>query len=194
MGKFEKNALSSGFPLVELILVWKRFIDDILMLFKGSEDQCQELVTWLNSLEPGVIKFKYEYSKRKVEFLDLEISVINGKLCTNLFIKPSNQQLYLDFNSNHPEPCKQAIIYGQALRVVERCSNEEDLNNHLYNLEAKLSARNYPKDLIESKFQKAKVNSRNSLIHKKRKNQAGGDKKVRMIFTYNKGNPPLLSG
>jgi len=126
-----------------------------------------------------------------VEFLDLEISIENGKLSTNLFIKPSNQQLYLDFNSNHPEPCKEAIIYGQALRVIERCSREEDSVNHLDNLKAKLSARNYPEELIESKFKKAKLNSRNSLIHKNRKKQAGGDKKVRMIFTYTRSNPPL---
>ena len=94
MGKFENNALNSGFPLVELIYLWKRFIDDVLMLFKGSKEQCQEFVDWLNSLEPGVIKFKHEYSTEKVEFLDLTISIENCKLSTNLFIKPSNQQLY----------------------------------------------------------------------------------------------------
>ena len=191
MGKFESKALSSEFPLVDLISLWKRFIDDIFMLFKGSKEQCQELVNWLNSLEPGIIKFKHEYSTEKVEFLDLVISIENGKLVTNLFIKPSNQQLYLDFYSNHPDPCKEGIIFGQALRVLERCSKKEDSDSHLTNLKAKLSARNYPEDLIDSKFQKAKANSRSSLIHKSRKNQFSENSKVRMIFTYNKGNPPL---
>ena len=191
MGKFESKALSSGFPLVDLICLWKRFIDDIFMLFKGSKEECQELVNWLNSLEPGIIKFKFEFSTEKVEFLDLVISIENGKLATNLFIKPSNQQLYLDFNSNHPDPCKEGIIYGQALRVLERCSKIEDSESHLTNLKAKLSARHYPEELIETKFQKAKANSRSSLIHKNRKNHLREDKNVRMIFTYNKGNPPL---
>ena len=191
MGKFESRALSSGFPLVELICLWKRFIDDILMLFKGSKEQCQELVDWLNSLEPGVIKFKYEFSKEKVEFLDLVISIENGKLATNLFIKPSNQQLYLDFYSNHPSPCKEGVIFGQALRVLERCSKKEDSESHLLNLKSKLLARNYPENLIESKFNMAKKNSRKSLINKKRKNKNGEDKKVRLIFTYNQSNPPL---
>ena len=59
MGKFEHTAFSSGFHLLENIVLWKRFIDDILMLFKGSEQQCQELVNWLNSLYPGVVKFKH---------------------------------------------------------------------------------------------------------------------------------------
>ena len=64
-------------------------------------------VQWLNSLLPGVIKFKHEFSTEMVEFLDLQIMVENKKLETNLFIKPSNQQLYLDFFSNHPKPCKE---------------------------------------------------------------------------------------
>ena len=59
MGRFEETAFSSGFHLLGDILLWKRFIDDILMLFRGSEQNCQELVNWLNSLYPGVVKFKY---------------------------------------------------------------------------------------------------------------------------------------
>ena len=123
--------------------------------------------------------------------MDLVISIEHGKLVTNLFIKPSNKQLYLDFMSNHPEPCKEAIIYGQALRILERCSKDEDAVSHLENLKSKLLARNYPEELIESKFKKAKSYSRHSLIHKNRKQGGDKEKKVRMIFTYNKGNPPL---
>ena len=65
--------------MLEHILLWKRFIDDVFMLFKGSEEQCGHLVEWLNSLIPGVVKFKYEYSLKKIEFLDLEILIENRK-------------------------------------------------------------------------------------------------------------------
>jgi hypothetical protein len=82
------------------------------MLFMGTAQDCQELVNWLNSLMPGVIIFKFEFSSEVVGFLDLKIIIANGKLHTNLFIKPTNLQLYLDFLSNHPEPCKEGIVYG----------------------------------------------------------------------------------
>ena len=59
LGKFESEALNSNFPLLDKIQLWKRFIDDILMLFKGSESECEDFVNWLNSLRPGVIKFKF---------------------------------------------------------------------------------------------------------------------------------------
>ena len=54
----------------------------------------------------------------KLEFLDLEIAIENGFLTINLYIKPCNKQLYLDFNSNHHMQCKQSIHYRQALRVI----------------------------------------------------------------------------
>jgi hypothetical protein len=39
-----------------------------------------DLMNWLNTLMPGVIAFKFEYSKSNIEFLDLEISIENGRI------------------------------------------------------------------------------------------------------------------
>ena len=60
MGKFEKVAFNSDFELLDKILLWKRFIDDVIMLFKGTLAECETLVAWLNSLMPEVVKFKFE--------------------------------------------------------------------------------------------------------------------------------------
>ena len=100
------------------------------MLFQGSKQECETLVSWLNSLYPWVITYKYEYSTEIVEFLDLQIMLENGKIETNLFIKPSNLQLYLDYFSNHPE----------------------DSDLHLENLKRKLMKRNCPEKIIDEKF------------------------------------------
>lgn len=191
MGEFENIAFDSNNNLLEALLLWKRYIDDVLGLYKGSEEEFQNLVDWLNSLMRGVIKFKCNYSQEKVEFLDLVISKENGKLKTNLFIKPSNLQLYLDFHSNHPMHCKVGIIYGQALRIVERCSDEGDVHPHLENLKGKLLCRNYPENLIDQQFSRAKKKTRREIIYQKRRPKNAKDEKVRLIFTHNEGNPPL---
>ena len=138
-----------------------------------------------------MIQFKHEFSTEKVEFLDLVISLEDNRIKTNLFIKPCNKQLYLDYYSNHPEPCKEGVVYGQAIRVIERCSDNEDAEKHLKNLQDKLEKRNYPEKLIVSKFTQAKKRTRTSLINESRQRRNGQDKKVRLLFTYNEGNPPL---
>jgi hypothetical protein len=65
VGKYERQFFNSGNELLDHILLWKRYID-VFMLFRGSEDQCQDLVKWLNAIMPGVIKFKYQYSREKI--------------------------------------------------------------------------------------------------------------------------------
>ena len=192
LGKFEKLAFGSNQSLLQKIVLWKRFIDDVLMLFRGTQTECEALVEWLNSLLPGVVKFKFDFSYSKIEFLDLEISIEDGYLKTNLYIKPSNKQLYLDYKSNHPLQCKQSIPYSQALRVVERCATPVDTEFHLDNLKTKLKERNYPENLIEKQFEKAKGKTRKSLIFNQRKNRMqDGANKVRLMFTHTQANPPI---
>ena len=123
--------------------------------------------------------------------MDLKIKIENGKLSTDLFIKPTNLQLYLDFLSNHPEPCKEGIVYGQALRILERCSNPEDAEKHLNDLKSKLTTRNYPEELIDRKFGQANMKERKGLIFSNRNQPPKSDDKIRQIFTHNNGNPPL---
>ena len=52
MGNFEKLVIESNQDLLRRIMLWKRFIDDIFMLFKGTQSDCEKLVNWLNSLMP----------------------------------------------------------------------------------------------------------------------------------------------
>ena len=61
---------------------------------------------------------------------------------------------------------------------------------HLNNLKSKLEDRNYPQDLIENKFEKAKSEDRKELIFQSRK-KALKDGKVRLMFTHNTANPPI---
>ena len=171
-------------------MIWKRFIDDVLLLFRGTKDECDALVHWLNNLMPGVIKFKCDFSYEKIVFLDLEIFMKDGRLETSLHIKPTNKQLYLDFKSNHPEHCRKGIPYSQALRVVERCATPNDRDIQLANLKTKFVERNYPSELVDLQFEKASKQDRRKLIFKERKKKTS-DNKVGLILTHNQANPPI---
>ena len=108
-----------------------------------------------------------------------------------MYVKPTNLQLFLEYDSNHPTHCKNAIVYCQALRVIERCSEPGSAEPHLERLKEKFIARKYPIDLVEQQFQKARRRDRHELIFQQRKTKISSDKKVRLIFTHNRGNPPL---
>ena len=191
VGDFEEKFFSSENDLVKMILLWKRYIDDVFAILKGEEEDCKNLVDFLNTLMPGVIKFTSKFSKDKIEFLDLQISIEEGKLETNLYIKPSNLQLYLDYFSNHPQHCKVGMVYSLALRIIERCSKQKDADVHFENLKEKLKEKNYPEQVINKQFEMAKSKDRKELIYKPRPQKLKDDGKTRLIFTYNASNPPI---
>ena len=69
LGEFEKTAFEDQHhPLADLVLIWKRFIDDVLGLFKGNETQFNAYVEWLNILISGVVKFKSNFSTSRWNF------------------------------------------------------------------------------------------------------------------------------
>ena len=95
---------------------WFRFIDDIFSIFHGSEEELLKFVDHLNNIHDS-IKFTANYSKDKIQFLDLWIKNIKGSICTDLFIKPTDSHSYLDYNSCHPIHMKRSIPHSQFLRV-----------------------------------------------------------------------------
>ena len=64
MGKFEKEAFKNENSFLDKIKLWKRFIDDVLMLFEGSKEDCEAFVSWLNSLHPGLSNLNMNFQQR----------------------------------------------------------------------------------------------------------------------------------
>ena len=162
--KLAVSLLSNLIYIYIYILFWKQFIDDIFLLFKGSRADCDRLTEKLNNVMPGIIKLKCNFS-----FLDLRIKIVDGSLETEIFVKPTNLQLFLDYTSNHPQHCKDSIVYSQALRVVERCSQPDSAVPHLETLKEKFIERNYPSDIVETQIKKAKAKDRKDIIFQQRK-------------------------
>ena len=131
-----------------------RFIDDKLAAFLGTREQAELFVSWLNTLWPGLI-FTYEWSDQSIKFLNVEILITQDGIETNMYVKPTNPQLYLHYTSAHPQHVFKAIVYGQALNVKMICSKNEFVQRHLENLRQKFQDRGYPEELVSSEFDRA---------------------------------------
>ena len=69
---------------------YKRFIDDIFILWNGTREQLKEFTEQINMLHP-TIKFEANYSFNSINFLGTHIfKNKNGKLCTTLHVKPTD--------------------------------------------------------------------------------------------------------
>ena len=59
--------------------------------------------------------------------------------------------IIFELSVNHPKQWKVGIVLGQALRIIERCSDQKEADLHLENLQEDLLARNYPESVLDNK-------------------------------------------
>ena len=96
----------------------------IFFIWEHGEESLNVFIYQVN-LFHCTIKFTAEYSKEEVNFLDLNIKIIDGKLKTDLFVKPTDTHHLLDPPFSHPYHYKKGITYSHALRLNRVCSHNE---------------------------------------------------------------------
>ena len=77
-----------------------RYRDDCFVIWNGSKERLNNFHKFLNSLDED-LKFTMEIAKGSLCFLDLKISIVNNKLVTTVYSKPTDSHLYLQSNSCH---------------------------------------------------------------------------------------------
>ena len=112
----------------------ERYINDIFFNWEHGEESLKIFIDQVNMFHP-TIKFSAEYSKEEVNFLDLNIKIIDGELNTDLFVKPTNAHQFLDPTSSHAYRCKKRITYSQALRLNSICSDNENFDERCNDLQ-----------------------------------------------------------
>ena len=114
--------------------VWWRYIDDIFFMWEHGEELLKEFINKINSFHP-TIKFTADWSKEKVNFLDVEVTLNNGVLSTDLFVKPTDTHQFLDPTSCHHYHCKKATPYSQTLKL-KICSDNSNFDKRCNELES----------------------------------------------------------
>lgn len=165
MGRIEEPIIET---FIWALLIWKRFIDDIFLIFLGTSEELLGLQNFMNSSHPN-IKFTFQSSLTEIPFLDVLVYVgPDRKIQTTLYKKPTDCSPLLHFKSHHSLKCKESIIYSQALRYNLIISEDHNLQRELDNLTKTLLARDYPFEIISRNIQKALCTSRNTLLNKPR--------------------------
>ena len=168
---------------------FKRFLDDIFILWDGSSEEFEEFMTLLNAFHTN-IKFKaeHDFAKRTTTFLDVTISIVGGELKTDLYVKPTAANQYLQPNSCHPEHISRNIPYSLAFRIRRICSRDEDFNKRLTEFRAKLLERKYHQKVINAAFTRVRQKTREETLKKVHRTEA---KKTALVTTYDPRLPNM---
>ena len=115
-------------------------------------------------------------------------TVMHAGIQQSLHIKPTSKHQYLHTKRCHPQHCKTAIPYSQALRSKRIGSQQENLLLRTNELKSHLSKRGYSKQLLDWESNWAINTSNNSsLLCSNHQNQ----NPVRLVVTYHPALPML---
>ena len=136
----------------ELVAFWKRFIDDILGIWTGTERQFNLFVEKLNvATAPFGIKFGDYQIGREVNFLDVKLFLDeDGLIQYRLYRKETDARTYLNPASFHPEHVFKSVIFSQMIRVIGRNSTPETCTEDLEELRDDLVRSGHGQEEVEA--------------------------------------------
>ena len=194
MGKLEKSILEGWIGRNPDL--WKRYIDDIISIWSGTEQELLNFLEYMNSIHHS-IKFTAEFRNRthqvktkwtdkftierkplgdkkprSVDFLDSTIYIDEaGKLQTDLFVKSTDVNTLLMPTSCHPSHIYKNIPFSAGLRAKRLCSIPDSLTLRLSELSDSLLIRGYNKKVIKSAFDRVNLINRDEALKKVTKTQ-----------------------
>ena len=165
MGSLEPKLISKGTPHINM---WRRYIDDIFIIWTGSNKDLEEFMTKINSVHP-TIKFTHEADDNELTFLDMTVykgpNFSNtGILDIKTHIKKTNKQLYIHKMSYHPEPCKKAIAIGETTRYLRTNSQQQTFKEMTKKLTEKLVQRGYRASETKNSIRNLKFENKQFLL------------------------------
>ncbi|CAF3719291.1 unnamed protein product [Rotaria sp. Silwood1] len=116
--------------------IYGRYIDDIFM---ATNENMADIKKELGKAAKKDINIKINYQiDTCVNFLDVTVLNINGRLKTNLYHKNTAEPYILPYSSDHPRHVHRNIPFAALLRAARLCSDVQDFNNELIHIDMSL--------------------------------------------------------
>lgn len=133
---------------------YKRYLDDLIMIWPGTTEDLKEYNIFLNNLIPD-ITVTLNSNDKQIDFLDTTVyrsPSDNNKLFTKVFFKETDSHQLLHTSSFHPKHTTTGVLKSQLLRFKRISSTYDNYSESCVILFNALKERGYSK----SKFRKMK--------------------------------------
>lgn len=170
-------------------LFYKRYIDDLMMLWPATEEA--ELNNFLNlftEIAPSITFSSVVVDSTSINFLDLVIFkgerfISKNILDIKVHQKELNKYLYIPFNSFHSHSLKKGFIKAELIRYIRNSSSFENyvaIRNLFFE---RLRARGYPATTLVEWFTQVTFADRESFLQPKE--SSDNRKQLVCVTSYN---------
>lgn len=147
------------------ILKYVRFVDDVYLIWTGSNRELDQFLKDINKLKKN-LTFKLELGDKELNFLDLKTRILDQKIVFEIYRKDSYTDAIIPQNSNHSEQHKMASFHCLLNRLLSIPLSEKAYNRELTTILQIATNNGYTKKLILTMLRKKKTNMENKLLYK----------------------------
>ncbi|OCT67848.1 hypothetical protein XELAEV_18039149mg [Xenopus laevis] len=184
MDVFENHFVYNNCQFLKNCKCWYRYIDDIFMIWTGRHSELIGFIDGLNKCSP-FISFTMHCDMISIPYLDVLVkNTMNGRLDTDLFVKQTDRNTLLRFDSFHPSHIKKSLPKSQVMRVKRIVQNEQQQADRVEEMKDKFRTRGYPSKILDGMDRVTEGESANSERQTKRIS-----KRIPFVNQYN-----VLSG
>ncbi|UYV81792.1 hypothetical protein LAZ67_20002390 [Cordylochernes scorpioides] len=155
-----KELVSDKYTAQLQVIIWKRYIDDILCITKVD---LSTILNFLNNLKT-FLKFTFEIEENNsLPFLDIQLTRNQDRIETRIYRKPTHTGSYLNFNSFGPIHHKISMVKTLSKRLTTHFStNDNDTKKERTKIFQELLSNNYPKPFIKKPFYRPRISPTNN--------------------------------
>ena len=151
------------------IIFYTRYVDDILLIYNGTNRQLENLKTFLNKQNKN-IQFTLELEKEdSINFLDLNIRKSqDNNLSFKTYRKPTATDATIHINSHHPYAQKMAAYNSFVYRLLTIPMNKIDFDEEVNTIKHIAVKNGYHSSIIDKLISRhrKKIANKNNLIDK----------------------------
>ncbi|KAM9324544.1 uncharacterized protein PAF06_000603 [Gastrophryne carolinensis] len=136
-----------GLNLWPHLIVWRRYIDDVLCVWNGPQASLDSFFTEVNENDFN-LEFTMESSTVSVNFLDLTLKIVGSQLLSCTYFKPTDRNGYVPRTSCHHPRWLETIPKSQFIRLRRNCTSIEDFDAQSSLLSQRFSEKGYDMDRV----------------------------------------------
>lgn len=152
MGHYENLFIQNAHPWRKHIIMYRRYIDDLIFIWDGTEDDFNTFTAYLNTNDFGV-ELSGKISAAKIEYLDVELSSIKDNITSKTYFKPVDS--LLDYKSAHYKKWLNNVPFGQFRRLRKNCTQTQDYEEQCKIMSKRFKDKKYPEHLINEAKRRA---------------------------------------
>ena len=148
-----ENKILKGSKFGNSIKYWARYVDDILMVWTGTNRQVDLLLSEMNAMNES-IKFTVEKGNETINYLDLTLTLNNNRIEYKIYRKPTHTDTIIPNDSYHHPRHKLAALQNYCHRAISVLKNNEEKRKEIEIVKQIAEANGYHRGVVEGVFRK----------------------------------------